>query len=653
MANLNANTRMFYTRPSDGAAYCFEPVPLLAESNEFLKTIDNRLGTIHKLTFNGYLLPERPALSGVSAEASCLELLDRKSYQLKSALSEDFGDLLIVDQSGYPVEVAKPRVVSIDFDESQIVNHRKYSVVFEYESGFDSDRKVREYSENWSFNQQEDDTISATHTLNAVGFSEPSASRTAIENARIFVLTRIGFSASQSVLIQTPYVDAFVSVDTLGRFNHVLTESSDITTGSYNAVETWILASGNYKDDRTVEHSFELEGEALVETVSINGTVQGYGDTTFDKFQNAVNGFNNVVVGEIDFNATSGVASKSKTENRFAGTIAYSMTTSPSGDDIRGRSISRSIDRQEDGSVVQTVTTSASVKPGSTATIDSASAFCFANNYPIDSATPIFSAALSGNVQSVNTTRDDIERSFSLTQVFVDQSTALWTETYEVSREEQVDSSTTSISINGTVQGYGVETGTKSSVRFTSASGAYYDTVAGLIAERISEVIPSGSCLSDDATSNSFGFNKFTGTITYSQTFNNRFLTNNANILDEKISVSFVLAGDVVVVMQIPGKADGPVIQDQETVTGLSKSLSIEYTMAASSSGCATGEVIVSNSILDIAIAESNVLINNTPAQNIRGEKPALSAVFKTSDVIGGFDRQTNKFTRNVTWLYL
>ncbi len=652
MAELNAGVRMFYTRPSDGLTYCFDPVPLLAESKEFSRTVDERLGTIHTMTFNGTLLPNVPALSGVDSNASCIELLDRKSDQICFALAEDFGDLLIIDGSGYPIVVAKPRVLSISFEESQIVNHRKYNIVFEFETDFAVGAKVKEYTETWAFNQQDDDTVGVTHQINAVGISEPGIA-TAIANARTFVLTKIGpVDKTQAVAIQTPNVQALVSVDMLLAFNKVFSESSNITDGTYDVTETWTLASGSFKDDRTIEHSFELNGDdILVETLTINGTVLGYGDTTIDKFAAAVAGFDGTVAGEINFADTSGIFSKSRSDNRFGGTVGYSIVRTPSGDDIEGRSISRSIDFQDDGSVIQVVTTTASVRRGSAKTIDEAVNYCFANNFPLDSAEPIFTASLSGNVQTVSTQRDDVLKSFSLTRAFVDQSTALYKETYEVNRQQQVDTSETQITIQGEVIGLGVEIGTKSQVRFVNASGAFFGTIEALIPSRVANIIPTGSCIDGSPNSTSFGFNPFVGSISYSQTFTNRFLTNNVNILKEEIDITFQLQAAVVASIAIPGKASGPILQDQETKTGLSKSLTINYTMKEPDDAC-VGGVAGSNALINIALTESAILIDNTPAMNSRGEKPTSSAVFKTADTYS-FNRQTNVFTRNVTWLYL
>lgn len=658
MGNVfNGGVRMYYTRPSDGRTYCFQPVPLLAESKEILRTAggDERLGVIHQLTFNGTLLPNMPALSGVDPDSTCISLLDRKRDQLCEALSEDRGDLLIVDATGYPIVSAKPLVASLDFEEGILVQQSPYTVVFEYEevagTGY-----VREYTESWEFNQEENDTVAVVHNVSAQGIPQPELNKTAIDNAREFVKSRIAGSPdkTQACLIQSPYVSSLVSVDSLTGFNKVLRENSDNTGGNYDITESWVMTSGNFVDDRTIESTWELdEFGSLIQTVAINGTVQGYGDTTFDKFTNAVNGFNSFVTPQINFNAASGISSRSRSDNRINGTVNYSITLAPSGDDnqLTNRSISRQIDRQDDGSVTQSVTTSCSVRPEGTGTILDCIDFCFINNFPIDSAEPIFDASLSGNLISVSTTRDDVQRSFTLTRTYTDQSTPLWREEYSVDRQETLDSSQTQITIQGVVQGLGVETTTKGTSRFASASGAFFSIVEPLITTRVAEVIPTGACISDEPITKTFGVNPLNGTITYSQTFESRFSANNVNILREEIEIALQLRGDVIATIPIPGKSDGPILQDQETKTGLSKRLTINYTMK-SNSNCGVGNTTTSNQLLNIALAESNVLVNNTPTMNIRGEKPESSAVFKTEDGVS-FNRQNNQFTRNVTWQYL
>ena len=658
--NVNAGAQMFYTRPSDGATYCFSPVPLISESKEFLRTANNetRLGIIHEVTFNGTLLPAIPALSGVSTDASCLELLDRKSDQLCSAL-EDRGDLLIVDSSGYPVIAERPTVVSLTFDESSMVHRRDYTLVFSYESEFDGGF-VREYDESWSFEQQDGDQVSVQHTVSAIGLTDADGGTNALANARAFVLGKITPSGtvdkSLSSVMKAPFVPALIDIDGYTSVNHVLSEQVGITDGSYEVTETWLLASGLFQDDRTIEITFEPdEFGALRSTTNINGTVQGYGTTTFDKFANAQNGFNNFVSPQIGFSDASGVQTKSTTENRIAGTVNYSINRVPADDSqLDSRSISRQIDRQEDGSVVQSVTTSATIRAGSTSGIELAIAFCFANNFPIDSVEPLFTAALSGNLISVSTTRDDVARSFSLTRGYQDQATSLFREEYTVERQENVDTSVTTITVGGTVFGMGVESSTKSKDRFASASGAFFGPggIGSVIRTRALAVLPSGTCISDGAISETLSLNEFAGTINYSQSFDSRFKTSNDKVLSEQIEVTFSPGAQVIAIIPIPGKSDGPILQDQETVTGLEKSLNITYSMKRDSVGCDGDTVIPNNLLLSDALAESDILVNNTPIDNSRGEKPVSGKVFKTADQYT-WNRQTLSFTRNVKWQYI
>lgn len=658
--NPNAGTKMYYVRQSDGLAYCFSPVPFLAENIEVITKlkdgVQSRIGTLRSYTFNGTLLPEMPSLSGVNPDSTCLELLDRKSDQMKSALSEDRGNLLIVDSSGYPVLSIYPRVASIDFPDSQIVVKRDYQIVFEVEDDFEDGARVSDFSESWSFDYQEDDTIAASHSLSAVGIPNLPAGTGAIENAKYFVLQRANqLDSSQSSFLKSPFHQSIVSLSNLAAYNHFRNETIDETAGSYDIEETWVLASGAFKDDRTVETSYELNSlNQLVPTVSINGTVEGRGDTTFDRFNNAVVGFTSFVSPQIGFDSASGIVSKNRTDNRFAGTVSYSVSfgIADAIDAFESREVQRSFQRNEDGSVSQTVSTNAVIRPTSSSGIAAAIEFCFANNYPLDNyVEPFFNVAFSGNIESVSSERDDIKKSFGLTRVFRDQNKLNYREEYQVGREINVENAIITVSVNGTVQGISAESGTNSTVRFTYASGAFFNTIEPLIINRARELIPSGTCIGTNPIAKTLGINKLNGTLTYDYKYDNRFLTTNPNILDENISVDVQLPASIVIDIGIPEKPDGPILQDQRTVTGPGKTVRIQYRMRASGDTCGPVSTVIQSQLEDAALEESNILINNTKLQNTRGEKPIASGVFKVADGYT-FDRRGLLFTRNTSWKY-
>jgi len=654
MGAFNGGVQMYYTRPSDQKTYCFKPVPLLGESKEFLKTgAGEELAIIHTLNFDGVLLPSLPALSGVPDESTCISLLDRKSDQMCDALSEDRGTLLVVDASGYPIVSARPIVRSLDFEQGTIVQRRNYSLSFEYETPIVSGY-IRDYSNTWEFSQNEDDTIAATHNISAVGIPKSDTGVSAATNAKNFVLARLGINKSQSSIMNTPFVSALIDIDTLSSYNRTLNESIDLTAGSYDVSETFILASGNYKDDRTLEETYNLdELGSLVKTTNINGSIQGYGADTFERLTNAENAFTSVVASQIGWNAISGITSKSKTSNRFAGTVEYDLTLSPSGNNetLIDRQVNRTIERQDDGSVVQSVTTSARTRIESQLGLGPAQSYCYANNYPITFADPIFDASLSGNITNVSVQIDELNNSFQLTRSFVDQTTSLYTEEYAVERTESADTSAVSIVVNGTVRGVGIESSTKSTDRFTSASGAFFGTVEPLIYSRAQEIVPTGSCINEEPVSKTLGYNNLGGTITYSQTFQSRVKTSNPNVQREVVSVSFQNPTDIFSEIPIPGKADGSILQDHETTTRPQKSVSISFTMKRSPGECGTS-LVPASTAYSTALTESNVIVSNTSAASSRGEKPISTKVLKSQDT-SSFNKETYEFTRNVTWVYI
>jgi len=651
-------TQAFYVRQSDGRVYSFCPVPTIAESTEFLRTSNNeyggRIASINTLTFNGVLLPDTPSLSGVSDDATCLELLDRKSDQLRAALNEYRGNLLIFDANGYTVLNVRPIIRSIDFENSQMVSDRKYTIVFEWESDF-GDSKVREFSDTWSFQQNEDDTVSVTHNVSAVGIPDFPNGIGALDNAKKFVLSRANsLDRTKPSFITSPYVSALLDISNLFEFNHFRSENINQPAGSYDIQESWILASGAFKDDRTIQtiYTADVNGNLTTQLV-INGTVQGYGNSTFEKYSHAASGFENFVVPQIGFGSIGPGQEASRTDNRFAGTVSYTIKTIPSGaEEVQNKQINRSIQRNEDGSVSQTVTTSAQVAPGVTG-IAPARLWATQHNYPIDSLEPLFTASLSGNLESVSAQIDEINGTYALTKTYRDQGYQNYREEFQVQRQVNAENALITVSVNGTVIGLGAETATNSEDRFAYASGAFFNTISNLIRDRAAEIMPTGTCISAQPRQHTLGFNKKNGIITYSYTYDNRFITSNENILHEEIEVSFSRQSDVVVEIPIPGKPDGPILQDQETKTGLSKSLRITYRMADNrdQSICQPANTTTQSALLEAAIAESDILVNNTFAQNSRGEKPTGQGVYKVQDEIS-FNRQTLVFQRNVTWKY-
>src|SRR5690606_25609967 len=151
---------------------------------------------------------------------------------------------------------------------------------------------------------------------------------------------------------------------------------------------------------------------------------------------------------------------------------------------------------------------------------------------------PFFNASLSGNIESVSIELDELNKSCTLTRVFREQGAPLYREEWQTSREQNLESATTIVSVNGSVYGLGAESGTNTTVRFTHASGAFWNTIEPLISSRASAVAPSGTCLSSTPISKTIGYNYLQGIITYDYRYDNRFTTSNPNIVTELIEAT-------------------------------------------------------------------------------------------------------------------
>jgi hypothetical protein len=202
---------------------------------------------------------------------------------------------------------------------------------------------VSSTGDTWNFTEDaERATTTVNHTVNAIGINTATSgsASNALSNARTFVLSRVGASAVPSNY--PSYVNPS-GTNTLYEFQRTRSETVDIEAGSYEITETFVYASGSqpFSDNRTYSFSTDANGIA---TVTVDGTIQGYPrtagtDVAFNGFYNAQSGFRSVLKPLIYNDAAlvytryggSGTLatttqSYSITENRFLGTVQYSLS---------------------------------------------------------------------------------------------------------------------------------------------------------------------------------------------------------------------------------------------------------------------------------------------------------------------------------------
>jgi len=143
----------------------------------------------------------------------------------------------------------------------------------------------------------------------------------------------------------------------------------------------------------------------------------------------------------------------------------------------------------------------------------------------------------------------------------------------------------TNVTVNGSIQGLNTSSfATRSEDKITQAEGVLDNCLTqayGLANTFYQATITSATPLSTSEMSKSVSKNRTTGVITYSLSYNDNELES-----DDTITESLQISDDnedrsnnVVAIIQIIGKTDGPIFQNMGTTTERKRSASLEWTM--------------------------------------------------------------------------
>jgi hypothetical protein len=545
---------------AQSGVYKFEPTPLFTLTNEWER--DENGGRIierRNYSLNGTILANR-GINVPSGTLTGLAKIDKQQDLLRNAMGRDRQEFIVYDQDGYVVVDEFVDVVSLTFEEGVWVNICQYNLELSAEHGVGASGDIRSGSETWGTTQNEDGTVSITHSVEAQGIATSTSD--AFTNAKNFVLTKVG----QNPLLQS----YFISLAGKSAFNHSKEEQVSRDQGSYSITETWLANNEGFLDDRQISVTEERNflGTLAVASSGITGTVTGLSSTDdpspSGRFQAALDGFNNIVKAQIGWDNTAlRIGSREQTNNLLAGTVSYNLTLSPSGGDNEFINKSRTvtIDRNEDGSTTESVTAAAQVRLESPLTISDAIAFVDANVFPEDSVNPPFSAAGSF-ITGRGREKDEFQKSASMTVTYLDSGSVNYLEEYsvEISRDQAVNTGR----ITGTVRGLGEEPTVTSTTRFTNALAAYNSPIKGLRFSRV-QAAAAGVTLSTNLRSEVYGENRQQGIINYSATFDDGEVLP-SGVISENISINYSGGDPIFASIPIPGRPDGPIAQDMSTV---------------------------------------------------------------------------------------
>lgn len=272
-----------------------QPAPLVDIQKMYNKSADgNIIGKTYSLVLNGQCIAYKgsPSSSGTFGENNAdediaqnarLAAIQRKQEALRDLFSWEGSGLSIESLDGSTPVTCNPRVVDINFPEGIWHTVCPYTITLEadelYPMEEDSfDYKLQDASESWFIDTEDTPegiglpkTYRLSHTVTAVGKRFYDTDGNAIEayqHASGWVQSRLGFdqdiALSRGVLNLPSY---YMALD------HVRSETKDIRGGSYTVTEGWVLSSGTYQEDFTVETNTSVGAGNTV--VTIAGQITG------------------------------------------------------------------------------------------------------------------------------------------------------------------------------------------------------------------------------------------------------------------------------------------------------------------------------------------------------------------------------------------
>jgi hypothetical protein len=147
----------------------------------------------------------------------------------------------------------------------------------------------------------------------------------------------------------------------------------------------------------------------------------------------------------------------------------------------------------------------------------------------------------------------------------------------------------TSVTVNGTIQGLNTSSfATRSEDKITQAEGVLdncltqaYGLANSFYTASVTSTVACPLALNTSEMSKSISKNKTTGVITYSLSYND-IGSASANTITESLQISDDnedRTNNIVAIIQIIGRADGPIFQNMGTTTERKRSASLEWTM--------------------------------------------------------------------------
>lgn len=611
------------------------PSPEVSIKKSFIRNgSQEKLGVLYNVQCQGVLSASRgspnsqevftttgidPSAESVATDEG-LSVILKKQQGLEDLFSVDGGKFHIQSNNGTSSGIHFfPRVAALNYDPGPWWQICNYQIEMEADqiyglSGVINDIAFADYvqsaEENWEVGQGEIlGSYTLTHSLRAQGKTvyTSSGTYTAYQNAKNFVVNQLKLDYTTSSLFSPLTGQDYVSlskasISGLTPYNYARTENNDEGAGSYEVVETWILATGTYLETYNVATEAFYENENRTAAATINGTVIGLSQGLHNfsaRYGNAQSGWN-IIKGQLYGRLGTYVGTTLQTEplalttdhDQIAGRISYNAqydnrVTGTSG--VRDNyTIEKKMSLDDYRTTVSVNGTVAGRGSGLLAErLDKAEyVYSLLKNGLIYNRAMQYArvSGLQETPLSVSVSTDVNGGSINYTWEFSNRDPNSVTEEYSVDKRYSRDDGLTTVDIQGRIIGLATQIyddhATPTGVRTNKFDNAlsYFNSVSGLLYTRART---DGSDLINELPVVSVvGKNRLAGEISYNYSFNSSPLPLFSGALNEIFQITYTSPGQVFAVLPIPGRGDfGPITQDIATKTPRQQTISLELLM--------------------------------------------------------------------------
>jgi hypothetical protein len=598
------------------------PAPLFLISKENQGTGDlTKVGTLYNITINGVVLSWKgsPRADGsfytgavgtfppddTVADADALSTIERKKEAIRQLFATDGLTLTLQSDGGSTPITCNPRIRSVTFAEGTWYSELRYTIVCEadvlYGLSSLNDERFNEYistaSESWAVQEQDvPKTFQVTHTLSATGKRFYTTSGTvdlpAWKYAQLYVIPRLGFNALY--INQSTLSSGVVSLSgVLTPYDIQRTESIDDLAGSFSVTETWTLASGTAIEDYSIKVNHNIEDSKRSISANIDGSIKGNWILLSDHDTAYNNAFTEW--GRVRNILPTRMAAYASGLNFVNGTVTY--------DRIRGNI---NYAYEYDNRPVTSGTFeeySVSVKNDFTdyrwtANIDGKIMGVIADNE--DDLTLKFTRAdlrwqtvkgllfnriliYATGVQNLkptpiasNYTKNPIEGSVQYSYAYNNRIPEAAFDDFQVSRRFSRDQGFNTVNVQGLVTGYDLTGSGIILERYNNASAAFPDE--GTLFSR-AQTYATGITINNIVINREITRSPQAGTIGYSVEYSSEPLPCFSGALSEYIVVIDRNPGNIVAQLTVPGRSQGPLLQDIQTYTARIREINMELVM--------------------------------------------------------------------------